>query len=178
MPRYQAYECPDCLGKFRFMHHPVDEPPPNFCPICGSNMTAEPMFVPLAPHIARTIGKTADNVYRQMEDASRANMEAAAEIAGGDVSDYDAMKITDMADYLRPGDVAAKMRENPVAQHMANTGQGGFQPVNGMTGQQLAAGTTQGVFPHQGEATRLDLVGGHQSRARQVEAAGRLARSK
>lgn len=141
-------------------------------------MTAEPVFVPTAPHIARTIGKTADNVYRQMEAASVANMEAAAELHGGDASDYSALKISDMADYLRPGDVAAKMRDNPVAQHMANTGQGGFQPLAGMTGQDFARNTAVGAFPHQGESTRLDLIGGHQSRARQVEAAGRIARGK
>lgn len=176
MAFFRHYECPDCTGTFRFLHHPASEPPPNFCPLCGSNMTVEPVFVPLAPHIARTIGKTADNVYRQMETASVANMEAAAELGGGDTSDYSALKLTDMADYLRPGDVAAKMRENPVAQHMTNTGQGGFQP--GMTGAEYAANVKVGAFPRQGETTRVDLVSGHSARARGVEAAGRIGRAK
>jgi hypothetical protein len=139
-------------------------------------MTAEPVFVPTAPHIARSIGKTADSVYRQMETASRDNMEVAAEIAGGDTSDYNAMKIDNLADYLKPGDVAAKMPTNPVAQHMANTGQGGFQ--EGMTGAEYAKSAAQGAFPRQGETTRQNLITGHNSRARQVEQAGRIARSK
>ena len=141
-------------------------------------MTAEPVFLPLAPHIAKSIGKTADGVYRQMEQASIANMEAAAELGGGDTSDYAALKITDMPDYLRPGDTAAKMRDNPVAQHMATSGQGGFQGIAGMTGAEHAANTKIGAFPHQGEATRQNMVMGHQSRARVVESAGRVGRSK
>lgn len=176
MAFFRHYLCPDCSGTFRFLHHPAEEPPPNFCPLCGSNMNVEPVFVPLAPHIGRTIGKTADNVYRQMEEASAANMEAAAELGGGDTSDYSALKVSDMADYLRPGDVAAKMPANPVSEHMAKTGVGGFQP--GMTGAEYAANVRVGVFPRQGETTRVDLVSGHSARARGIEAAGRIGRAK
>lgn len=176
MARFQTLQCPDCEGTFRWLQHPSDEPLPNFCPKCGSSMTAEPVFVPLAPHIGRTIGKTADNVYRQMETASVANMEAAAELGGGDTSDYSALKVSDMADYLRPGDVAAKMPANPVSEHMAKTGIGGFQP--GMTGAEYAANVRVGAFPRQGETTRVDLVSGHSTRARGVEAAGRIGRAK
>ena len=141
-------------------------------------MTVEPVFVPTAPHIAKSIGRTADGVYRQMEQASIANMEAAAELGGGDTSDYAALKITDLPDYLRPGDTAAKMRDNPVVQHMTATGQGGFQGINGMTGAEHAANTKIGVFPHAGEATRQGLVTGHHARARGIETAGRIARAK
>ena len=178
MAYFRHYQCPDCTGTFRWLHHPSDEAPPSFCALCGSDMNAEPVFVQVAPHIARSIGKTADGVYRQMEQASKENMAAAAELAGGDAADYDALKISDLADYLRPGDTAAKMRDNPVAQHMTATGQGGFQGINGMSGAQLAANTGSGVFPHQGDATRQDMVMGHATRARAVETAGRIARSK
>lgn len=170
MARFQSYECPDCSGRFRFMHHPNDEPPPNFCPLCGSNMTQEPVFVPTAPHIRRSIGTTADTVYRQMEEASVANMAAAAELTGGDAADFGAGKITDMADYLRPGDVAAKMPDNPVSRHMANTRQGGFQPSPAAA--QYSADAQKGVFPRQGEMMRSDTVSTHTARARQVEARG------
>lgn len=141
-------------------------------------MMAEPVFVPQAPHIARTVGKSADGVYRQMEEASKDRAELAAELGGGEAKDYESLKITDLADYLRPGDVAAKIPENPVSRQMANTGQGGFQPVAGMTGAEFAAGTARGAFPRQGEATRQDLVSGHATRARVTEAVGRLGRSK
>jgi hypothetical protein len=180
MGHYQAYRCPDCTGSFRFYHHPDAEPPPDYCPLCGNFMgdEPEPAFVPSAPHVAKTIGKTADNVYRQMEAASDANMEAAAQMTGGDKSDFAGMKITNMADYLRPGDVAAKMPNNEVARHMARTGQGGFQPVNNMTGQDYAKATGQGLFPHTGEAMRKELTLNHQQRAQSVQRQGQIARSK
>lgn len=177
---YRSWQCPDCEGTFRMFHHPADEPPPRFCPLCGSNMSDEPQlaFLPSAPHVAKTIGRTADNVYRQMETASIANAEAAAEMTGGDKADFSGMKITNLQDYLRPGDVAAKMPTNEVAKHMAATGQGGFQPLNGMTGQDFAKATGQGIFPHTGETMRQELTLNHHQRARAVERAGQIARSK
>jgi hypothetical protein len=178
--RQQAYRCPDCGGAFRYFHHPDDEPPPNFCPLCGSNMSDQPefAFMPAAPHLAKTIGKTADNVYRQTEAASLAHIEAAAEMTGGDKSDFSAMKVTNMADYLRPGDIAAKMANNEVAKHMTATGQGGFSPALGMTGAQYASATKEGLFPHTGEIMRQDITSAHQQRARQVERLGQLGRHK
>lgn len=93
-------------------------------------------------------------------------------MTGGDISDFAGLKVTDMADYLRPGDIAAKIPDNPVSQAMQNSGQGGFQPLNGMSGAEFAANTTQGVFPRAGEATRQHLVSGHTERARAIEATG------
>lgn len=178
MAVYRHYECPDCLGTFKFLHHPAEEPPPNFCPLCGQNMKAEPIFVPTAPHIARSIGKTSDSIYRQIETASAERAELAAELGGGEAKDYTALKVTNMNDYLRPGDIAAKLPPNPVSQAMAATGQGGFRPLGGMTGAEFALGTRSGPVPHRGEAMRQLAVGGHAARARAVETAGRLARAK
>jgi hypothetical protein len=175
---YRAYQCPDCSGIFRFLHHPNDEPPPNYCPLCGAYVgdDADPTFVPAAPHIARSIGKSADQVYRAAEAASVANAEAAAELTGGDPADFSAMKITDMADYLRPGDVAAKMPATPVTKVMNGNGQGGFQPLMGKTGADYAAATGNGAFPHAGEVARQSVVSGHTQRARMVEARGNIGR--
>jgi hypothetical protein len=178
MAVYRHYECPDCRGMFRFLHHPNDEPPPSFCPLCGASMDAEPAFVPTAPHVAKSIGKTADTVYRQMEAASTDHAEMAAAIGGGSASDYTANAITDMADSLRPGDVAAKIASNPVSRHMTQTGQGGFGGAGGMSGAEFARNTSQGAFPRQGEATRLSLVANHGARAQAVQRAGQIAKAK
>lgn len=174
----RTYECPDCLGVFGFRHHPNSEPLVNFCPLCGNDMRGEAKEMPAAPAIARTIGKTADGVYRQMEIASAANAEAAAELGGGEAKDYAGLRVTNLADRLRPGDVAAKMPDNPVSRHMVATRQGGFSPVAGMSGADFAAGTARGDFPRQGEATRQELVRSHSDRARVTEAVGRMGRAK
>lgn len=180
MAHYQAYQCPDCEGRFRFLHHPDDEPAPNYCPLCGSDMRDQPefAFMPSAPHLAKTIGRTADNVYRQTEAASLANIDTVADITGSDRADLSAMKVTNMADYLRPGDIAAKLANNEVAKHMAKTGQGGFSPALGMTGQDYASATGQGVFPHAGDAMRQEITGAHQQRASVVQRLGQLGRHK
>lgn len=174
MAKFKHLQCPDCLGTWKWLQHPSDEPLPDFCPRCGSNLTAEPVFVPEAAHIAKTIGRTADQVYRQMEASSRDNMQAAAELTGDDVADYRAMQITDMPDYLRDGDVAAKMplANNVVAQALS-AGRGGFGPgLAGMTGAEYAANTAEGAFPRAGDATRQALTATHTGRARAVESTG------
>jgi hypothetical protein len=181
MVRPQTYRCPDCDGVFRYFHHPDNEPPPNFCPLCGSNMSDQPefAFMPSAPHLAKSIGKTADRVYRQVEESSVANAEMVAEMTGESASDVaTAMKVTNLADYLRPGDIAAKMANNEVAKHMRATGQGGFQPALGMTGQDYAKATGQGLFPHAGDAMRQDIASTHQQRAHVVQRLGQLGRHK
>ena len=171
MAKYLHLQCPDCQGMFKWLRHPSDEPLPNFCPMCGSNLTVEPVFVPAAPHVAKTIGKTADGVYRQMEQASHEHQFLAAEMTGDDVSDYAGMKITDMPDYLRPGDLAANMpaTPNPVSEAIA-AGRGGFNV--GQTGAEYAATTGQGVFPHAGDATRQFVQTSHAMRQRTIEATG------
>jgi hypothetical protein len=172
MARFLNLACPDCGGVFKWLQHPSDEPLPNFCPMCGSNMSAEPVYVPEAPHIAKSIGKTADQVYRQTEQASLDNMVAAAELTGGDISDFAAMKVTDMPDYLRAGDTAAKFqvdKNSPVVQALER-GAGGFQ---GQTGAEYAATVGQGIFPHRGEQTRQYVGSGHRDMARAMEARGR-----
>lgn len=177
MAHYQQYECPECGGRFKFLHHPDDEPPPDYCPRCGAFVgdDATPVFVPQAPHIERSIRSTADKVYRQMEDASYANAELAGEITGDGASDHAALKVTNLQDYLRPGDVAAKMPETAVSKAMGSK-QGGFQPLMNMTGRDFAAATGQGAFPHTGSQMSNLITSGHAQRAREVQRAGELGR--
>ena len=173
MARFRHLQCPDCEGTWKWLQHPSDEPLPNFCPRCGSNLTAEPVFVPEAAHIARSIGKTADGVYRQMESASEEHAYLAAEMTGDHASDYSGMKITDLPDYLRPGDIAAKLPErlNPVSEAIA-AGRGGFGVANGLTGAEYAQATGQGVFPRAGDAMRQSLQSTHAAVQRAVEGTG------
>lgn len=178
MLRTHYFQCPDCSQIFGFQQHLTTEEPPNFCPICGSSMTEPPLsvFVPQAPHVARTIGRTADQVYRQHEQASADHAEMMAQMAGGSASDYP--KLTNMADSLREGDVAAKKVSNPVSKAMEQQQAGGFQPLLGRSGADYAANTVQGAFPRSGEMARRDLARDHLARARVFEQAGQLSRYK
>lgn len=93
--RYRL-RCPDCAGKF--LHEGEDFP--RFCPLCGANCGADEDFVPSQVNIGTVKGQAGDIAFRAYEAASIARAEAA-----GDPS----LKVTDMKDNLREGDVAAKV---------------------------------------------------------------------
>ena len=88
--------CPECTEKFRL---PKGDKWPDFCPHCGTFVGTDPSFVPDRLNIGTSKGKAADATFRQIEAASIERAEAA-----GDPN----LKITDMNDNLRAGDVAAK----------------------------------------------------------------------
>jgi hypothetical protein len=80
MARFVWYQCPDCGGTFRFLHHPSDSDPPDRCELCLAWMAedAPPIeaFVPQAPLIRKSdYAKSVDQTYRAMEESSaqRAN---------------------------------------------------------------------------------------------------------
>ena len=109
MAKIRRYKCPACAGEFDFMHHPSDEPPPRFCPICGHDSEAEdPLTLAItAPHIQKSIVKAVDATYNQMVAQADERIAAAVEATGQDAADFADMKITDLRDNLRPGDIAA-----------------------------------------------------------------------
>lgn len=89
-------QCPDCAGTFR-----MDLPPgtfPDFCPLCAAYVGVDPDFVPSQMNIGSGRTRSIDGTYREMEAASAARAEAFGQPA---------MKMTDMKDGLREGDVAA-----------------------------------------------------------------------
>lgn len=110
MPVTRTYQCPDCEGTFSFLHLKSDEPPPDYCAKCGAWMGEEPEPMPSAPFISKPQNKAGDVVYRQMEKDSAAR----AEMTGDPT-----LKLTDLKDNLRAGDVAAKTSvNNPVSNYM------------------------------------------------------------
>jgi hypothetical protein len=85
---------------------------PRFCPKCGAEFEGEPEIIPGGGHIGgSTIQRVVDGMYREIERSSAER----AELAGSP-----ALKVTDMNDHLREGDVAAKMPNNTVTQFMAH----------------------------------------------------------
>ena len=166
MPVMRTYECPGCGGRFDHLHMRSTEEPPYFCPLCGtSKRDVHPDLS--APHIRQTIGVVADNVYRQMETASQARAEMAAEMLGESVSEMSAMKMTDMKDSLREGDLSAPR----VAANVAGSGIQSAAAVQGHIAAAKAA-------PDRGGALRMaDVVkASHPSRVARAVVSGGIDR--
>lgn len=83
---------------------------PRFCPKCGAEFEGEPEVIPGGGHIGGSaIQRTVDGMYREIERGSAER----AELAGAP-----SLKVTNMRDHLREGDVAVQMPNNTVTQFM------------------------------------------------------------
>lgn len=108
MARLVTYECPDCGGRFEFMHHPSSEPPPDHCHLCQASFSDPPeRAIPERVNIGSEIQKVPDRLYRQMEAGSEQRAHMAAELTGDHVSEMSNLKITNMSDNAREGEHSA-----------------------------------------------------------------------
>jgi len=146
MPIIRTYRCTAC--GFEFEHfHLTEGDEPEGCPRCPINGAGEfdddPPYIQL-PSQAKiggsAIGRAGDQAYRDVEESSEARAAMAAEqmeqqyrAAGMDgasaqrqaEADARAVRVTDMNDNLRVGDVAAKPPKpaGPSAEYSAMLGQ-------------------------------------------------------
>jgi hypothetical protein len=146
MPVMRTYQCPDCDGMFDHLHSRWDEPPPLVCPLCGAS-TEDTQPELSSPHIAKTIGKVADNVYRQME----AGAAVRAELADGP-----GLKLTDLRTSNNVGETSAVPVNNEITQFMARTSVGGA--VDAQSGASYAAAAATGPFARGGMQTLTNLI--------------------
>lgn len=174
MPVMRTYQCPDCEGTFDHLHLRSTDEPPNFCPLCGSNMSdPEPQVGRI--NLGTSVGKSGDQVYRAMEDGSATRAQIAADHLGIDASEMSAMKITDIKDNMREGDTAAVTSNNAVSQMMTQTqGVTGLQDASAAS--QFAASAHTGAYAHAGDKARQSLVTAHQKRAHEIVKAGEMGR--
>ncbi len=170
VPRTIRYQCPDCEAEFTFMHHPSDEPPPDYCPKCGNFMGTEPIQLPSFINIKSQRTKNADKTYRDMETGSETRQQLAAEMTGLDKADFNSLKITDLKDNLKPGDIVAKLPPNPVSEMMdARKGDPNIGFVETAVGAQY--GVPEGA--RVGDGMRTKVSEGHHSMQRVMELQGR-----
>lgn len=109
MPVIREYECEVCGAHFDIFHASRDEPPPDTCPHCGGISEAPRLPIPSGGHIGGSnIARSVDQMYKQTEKAS----EYRAEVAGDPT-----LKITNLRDNLREGDVAAMPVNNEVTRY-------------------------------------------------------------
>lgn len=173
---YRSYRCPDCTGVFEFFHHPSDEPPPDHCPMCNSYVGPEQDALPSASKVAGVAGKSGDQVYKAMEDSSRARAEMAAEMTGQSVSDMSAMLTTNMKDNLREGDTSHVSAPNAVSTLMQTTGIGGMAHSQEQ-GHEYARATRVGPGAGAGAATIQGVTNHHHAVAARMVAKGDLSRT-
>src|ERR1700687_2230398 len=97
--------CPTCGGKFSV----ISEEMPNFCMLCGAADDSDDAPVPTQMNIGGSaIARSVNQMYKDAETSSAYR----AEMAGDP-----ALKITNMRDNLREGDVAAMPVNNAVTQY-------------------------------------------------------------
>jgi hypothetical protein len=132
----RRYRCPSCQRVFEYDHHPsVEADPVSACPYTGCDAAAGSMAPALVmPHIAKSIGRNTDAYYREMEAGAAFRAQMAQETHGLTTEEASAIKITDMRDNLKEGEIAAP----PVS---ATPGGLGF-----IDGGPIAAGLQQSVF--------------------------------
>ena len=130
----RTLRCPDCGAKWT---SGVSDALPNFCPQCASDLRVpDPDFVPTRVNIATNTGKAGDWAYRKLEADSEARAEAAlpaieqqlrdagipaeqaATMAAKQASE---IKVTNMRDNMREGDVAAIPQASDIYRNQVQT---------------------------------------------------------
>ena len=148
--------CPHCRKKFAWKS---GTDLPDECPLCGEEVgTDRADHDVIMPFISKPRVRAMDQVYRQMEAGSEQRTHLAAEMGGGAASDYSGLKITDMKDNLRAGDIAAVPVRNAVTEHMERFKQGGF---TGADGAGYSGSVQEGSFPNAGAKMRTSIQQHH-----------------
>jgi hypothetical protein len=133
--------CTLCRGSFTWV---VKDGYPDFCPLCGERIGIEDRGDNgvVMPFIRSAKMTANDKVYRDIEKGSEARVGYAAEVAGATREDMAALKITDMRDNMRAGDIAAKEADGAMERLQKMTPmQVGFQA----NGQGYSDGIAQGA---------------------------------
>lgn len=119
---------------------PTELRPPE-CPKCWASFGEERADGDIVMPFIRSAKTTQnDKLYRDMEKGSETRMQIAAEQVGAPVSEMSAMKMTDMNDNQREGDIAAKL--------VPDKGDGQYFQPNGA---EHAAGTATGAININGQ---------------------------
>lgn len=160
--------CPECRKAFSW---DVNLAWPNRCPFpscqaeMGNNRADDDVVMPfitssqLAERMART-----DDVYRQMEAGSEQRAQQAASLAGVPLSEMSDLKITNLKDARKPGEIAAVPVNNAVSQ-IIDRGIGGFQGSNGV---EYSAGVQAGAYANAGAKMRTTIHQHHTELTRGV----------
>jgi hypothetical protein len=161
-----SLKCPECRGKFKW---DVSRGFPKRCPLCCEDIGADDSDEVVMPFISKSSRKSPDKLYRDMEKGAETRATLAAEMLGVPKSEMSSMKMTNMRDGLREGDIAAMPVNNAVTQRMAQMGTDGFstngQPINGAM---LSPAVQTGPHPNAGAHMAATLKNLHGSNSPQL----------
>jgi hypothetical protein len=140
--------CPFCRQAFPWE---AALPFPRVCPLCTEEIgIPDRGEVIQMPSLRSAKTKAVDKTYRDMESGSEVRAQIGAEVTGGTKEDMAALKITDMADNMRAGDIAAKEADAAMKRLQAGTPMDiGFQG----NGAEFSAGISQGAVAVNGKIT-------------------------
>lgn len=184
MARYitRSYACPDNGCRFDYLHtveNGVEEPCPRYCPKCGADCEDDNEPIPMFGKVGRVQNQTRDKVYRGMEKASEERVQQAVDEFGGTAADYSGIKMTNMGDSTKEGDVSYIAPPSQTAAVM----RGGVAPVSGNDVAALRKSAMGGVpmgltgRPPSAGTMMLDkLRPGHNMQAARMSKAGEIAR--
>ena len=179
--RERCYRCPDCGGSFWVPLVSANQPPPDDCPIChgAGAPPAEPVDISdlRFPHIAKSIGKVTDKVYRDMESGSQARAEMAAEVLGESAAET-GMEMTNLKDSLREGDTAAALPVSPEMTSFVQNNPNVMNMKSPEVGAEFAAATRQGPAAGAGDWVRSQVQRQHHVTAASVMRAGNMGVAK
>ena len=145
--------CPECRHKIPWSK---DVAMPSFCPACGKRVGSDRADDDVVMPFIRSSGKTAsiDKLYRDMESGSETRAALAAEAAGVPVADMSAMKMTDMRDNQREGDIAQLDREANAAEARLKQASPAAIPHFEGNGAELAGGISSGAVAINGKVVQ------------------------
>ncbi len=147
--------CPACRDTFPW---DVKLGMPKVCPLCAERVGHDRADDDIVMPFIRTKSPGIDRVYRDMEAGSEKRAAMAAEMAGVPVSEMSDLKITNLRDGQREGDVSAPPVVNDVTRFMQQTGVGGFR---GADGSGYSGAVQAGPFANSGAKMRTALQNHH-----------------
>lgn len=126
---YRTFLCPYCDNRWTLCQEGA-EAPPKFCPECGKRFAKTLAAVPGTHRIGGSrAAKSVDETYSALERAGEARMRL-AERDGATPEAARQLKITNMHDNMREGDVAAihaPLPSNPTTQFMGEAAKRGIR---------------------------------------------------
>lgn len=139
--------CPSCRKAFRW--EPA-EGMPDTCPLCDAKVASDREDDEIVMPFVRSARTDAtDKVYRDMEAGSEVRAKIAAEMTGAPVSEMSGLKITDMRDNQREGDIASLEPTPDLGQHFKPNG-AEYMAGNAAGTVNVNGDVTTGVMPRAG----------------------------